>query len=162
MFSTNSGSGLMSVFVSFFKIFFFFWMWIPFLESLLHLLQYYFCFMFWYFGPKACGSLASQLEIKPTPPALEGRILTTGPPGTFPRLIHLITGSLYLLTNISTICLLPSPWQYHSTLCLSEFHIFGLYVISYSICLSLWLISFSLMSSSYVLAKDRIPFLMAE
>ena len=105
--------------VSFLKIFFFFLMLSPFLDFLLNLLQYYFCFMFWYFGPKACGILASQLEIKPTPPALEGKILTTGPPGTFPRLIHLITRSLYLLTNISTVSLLPSPWQYHSTVSLS-------------------------------------------
>ena len=29
----------------------------------------------------ACGILAPQPEIKPTPPALEGKVLTTGPPG---------------------------------------------------------------------------------
>ena len=37
--------------------------------------------MFWIFGPEACGILASRPEIKPPPPALEGEILTTGPPG---------------------------------------------------------------------------------
>ena len=40
--------------------------------------------MLWIFGPKACGILASQPRIGPTLPALEGEVLTTGPPGTFP------------------------------------------------------------------------------
>ena len=31
--------------------------------------------------PPACGILVSQPRIKPTSPALEGRVLTTGPPG---------------------------------------------------------------------------------
>ena len=43
----------------------------PFLKSLLNLLQYYFCLMFWAFGPKACRILAPQPGIKPIPPALE-------------------------------------------------------------------------------------------
>ena len=34
--------------------------------------------MFWFFGHKACGILAPQPGIKPTPPALEGEVLTTG------------------------------------------------------------------------------------
>ena len=33
------------------------------------------------FCPMACGILVSQSGIKPAPPALEGRFLTTGPPG---------------------------------------------------------------------------------
>ena len=37
--------------------------------------------MFWFFGPKACGILAPQPGMEPTPPALEGEVLTTGPPG---------------------------------------------------------------------------------
>ena len=37
--------------------------------------------MFWYFGHEACGILAPQPGIEPTPPALEGKVLTTGPPG---------------------------------------------------------------------------------
>ena len=37
--------------------------------------------MFWFFGPKACRLLAPQLGIEPTPPALEGKVLTTGLPG---------------------------------------------------------------------------------
>ena len=51
-----------------------------FLKSLLNLLQYCFCFMFWFFGPGACGILAPQPGIEPAPPALEGKVLTTGPP----------------------------------------------------------------------------------
>ena len=52
-----------------------------FYKSFLNLLQYCFCFMFWFFGPEACGILAPQPGIEPTHPALEGEVLTTGPPG---------------------------------------------------------------------------------
>ena len=51
------------------------------LKSLLSLLQYFFCFMFWFFGPQACGILA------PRPPALEGKVLTTGLPGKSPGVV---------------------------------------------------------------------------
>ena len=37
--------------------------------------------MFWFFGRKACGILAPRPGIKPSRPALEGNVLTTGPPG---------------------------------------------------------------------------------
>ena len=37
-------------------------------------------FVFW---PRGIGILAPQSGIKPTPPALEGKILTAGPPGKF-------------------------------------------------------------------------------
>ena len=37
--------------------------------------------MFCFFGHKAYGMLASWPGIKPAPPALEGEVLTTGPPG---------------------------------------------------------------------------------
>ena len=40
-------------------------------KSLLTLLQYRFCFMF--FGPQACGILAPQPGIKPAPPALKAK-----------------------------------------------------------------------------------------
>ena len=49
----------------FFK--FFFLLCGPFLKSLLNLLQYFFCFLFWFFGPEACGILSPWPEIKPTP-----------------------------------------------------------------------------------------------
>ena len=51
------------------------------LSSLLTLLQYWFCFMFWFFGHETCGISAPWPQMKPTPLALEGGILTTGPPG---------------------------------------------------------------------------------
>ena len=44
-------------------------------------LLYCFCFMFWFFGPKACGIFVPQPEIGPASPELEGEVLTTGPPG---------------------------------------------------------------------------------
>ena len=54
----------------------------PFLKSLLNLFQYCFCFMFWFWGGcKACGILVPWPGIKLAPPALEGKALTTGPPG---------------------------------------------------------------------------------
>ena len=39
--------------------------------------------MFWFFGPdpKACGILIPWSRIEPSSPALEGKVLTTGPPG---------------------------------------------------------------------------------
>ena len=52
-----------------------------FLKSLLNLLQYCFCFVFWFFGREACGILAPQSGVEPAPPALEGEVLTTGLPG---------------------------------------------------------------------------------
>ena len=40
--------------------------------------------MFWFLGYEACGISAPRARIKPTPPALEGEVLTTGPPGKSP------------------------------------------------------------------------------
>ena len=51
------------------------------LKSLLNLLQYCFSFMFWFFGPGACGILAPRPGIELASPALEGEVLTTGQPG---------------------------------------------------------------------------------
>ena len=59
---------------------FFFWCG-PFLKSLLNLLQYCFCFTFWFFGCEACGILVHQPGIEPSPSALEDKVLTTGLPG---------------------------------------------------------------------------------
>ena len=53
----------------------------PFLKSLLNLLQYCFCFMFCFFGREADGILAPRPGIEPAPLALEGEVLTAGPPG---------------------------------------------------------------------------------
>ena len=51
-----------------------------FFKSLLNFLQYCFCFIFWFLAREACGVLAPQPGIKPAPPALESKVLTTGPP----------------------------------------------------------------------------------
>ena len=66
----------------FFLFFFlrFFLTWTIFKMSLLNLLQYCFCFMFWSFFYKACRILAPRPGIEPKPPALEGETLTTGLP----------------------------------------------------------------------------------
>ena len=37
--------------------------------------------MFWFFGHEPCGIIAPQPGIEPSPPALEGKVLTTGLPG---------------------------------------------------------------------------------
>ena len=41
-----------------------------------------------FFGNKWCGILTPWPGIKPTPPALEGEVLTTGPPGKFPNSLN--------------------------------------------------------------------------
>ena len=100
--------------VSFLKIFFFFdgEHFLRVFTEFVTMLLLFHVLVLW---PQGMWDLSFPTGVKPTPPALEGKIFTNGPPGTLPRLIHPITGSLYLLTNTSTIPLLPSPWQYHST-----------------------------------------------
>ena len=51
-----------------------------FLKSLLNLLHYCFCFMFWFFDCEAHGIVFPWPGIKSAPPALEGIVLTTGLP----------------------------------------------------------------------------------
>ena len=46
-------------------------MWTIFFKSLLNLLQYCFCFMFWLFGRETCGVLDPQPGIEPAPSALK-------------------------------------------------------------------------------------------
>ena len=41
-----------------------------------------FIFIFW-LSCAACGLFIPQTGMEPAPPALEGKILTTGPPGKF-------------------------------------------------------------------------------
>ena len=53
-------------------------------KSLLNLLQYCFCFMFWVFDHEACGILAPRPGTEPISPALESEVLITGPPRTSP------------------------------------------------------------------------------
>ena len=47
----------------------------------IELLQYCFCFKRQLFDHKACEFLAPQPGTEPTPPVLEIKVLTTGPPG---------------------------------------------------------------------------------
>ena len=67
----------------FFKIYFFdnFLIWIIFINSLLSLLPYYFRFMLWFFGHKACEILVPHQGSNLYPPALESEVLITGPLG---------------------------------------------------------------------------------
>ena len=44
--------------------------------------------MFWCFGCKASGILAPPPGIEPAPPVLEGKVLTTGPPGKSPDVLN--------------------------------------------------------------------------
>ena len=43
--------------------------------------------MFWIFDPEACKILSPQPGIKPAPLALEGEILTAGPPEKSPSVL---------------------------------------------------------------------------
>ena len=82
----------------------------PLLKSLLNLLQYYFCFIFWFLGCEACRILTPWPGTKAVPPALEGEVLTTGPPGKCPCLYFLIFLPcliLYFLIFLPCLILLP-------------------------------------------------------
>jgi len=78
----------------------------PFLKSLLNC----FCFMFWFFGIEPCGILAPQQGIEPLSPALEGKVLTTGPPGK--------THSRFLVVTVRTWCI--SLCFYFQSICIFE------------------------------------------
>ena len=79
-----------------------------FIEFVTILLLFY---VFWFFGPEACGILAPRPGIEPAPPALEGRVLTTGPPGKSPKKAPLPTESAFFTEifmetfSISNFCL---------------------------------------------------------
>ena len=57
-----------------------------------------FCFMFWFFGHKACGILAPWPGIEPAPPTVKGEVLISGPPGKSPweSVFLVILSSWYL------------------------------------------------------------------
>ena len=65
------GLGKFLFLLYFFKDFFFMW---TTLKSVLNLLKYCFCFMFWFFAHKTCWILSPQPEIKPAFPALEAEV----------------------------------------------------------------------------------------
>ena len=54
-------------------------------------------FMFWFFSQEACGILAPLPGIKPTPPALEGKVLTTRPPRKSPPSLSFLPNSLLII-----------------------------------------------------------------
>ena len=54
-----------------------------FLKSLLNVLQFCFCFMLWFFDCESCGIFAFPPGLELSSPALEAKVLTTGPPGRF-------------------------------------------------------------------------------
>ena len=70
------------------------------LKPLLNLLQYCFCFMFWSFGHEACRIMATPRGMEPVLPALEGEVLTTGPPGKSWPCVFEIARYTYLLKNV--------------------------------------------------------------
>ena len=81
--SLNPGSGiyyLWNIWLIASFLSFFFWCG-PVLKSSLNLLQYSFCFTFWFFGQEACGISDPQPGIEPVFPTLEGEVLNTGPQG---------------------------------------------------------------------------------
>ena len=58
--------------------------------------------MFWFFGCEAYGILAPRPGIEPSPPVLEGEVLTTGPPGKSQRPPYILcpgTHSLHLVPS---------------------------------------------------------------
>ena len=56
--------------------------------------------MFWFFGHKAGGILASRLGIKSVPPALEGEVLIPGPPKK--SLQYVIKLSIHCISSVPT------------------------------------------------------------
>ena len=95
------------------------------------MLQHYSSFMFWFSGWKTCGIFAPWLGTEPIPNALEGKVLTTGPPGkslgvrTFlvwiPINLYIATGSnekkkaeegsMAALTTCQILCLGLPKWR---------------------------------------------------
>ena len=53
--------------------------------------------MFWFFGPEACGISAPQPGTELVPLALEGEVLTTGPPGKSQSSDIFLSPCLFLL-----------------------------------------------------------------
>ncbi|XP_060140769.1 RNA-binding protein 38 isoform X2 [Globicephala melas] len=79
---------------------------------------------FWFFGCEACGILVPRPGIEPAPPALEGKVPTTGPPGkSLSVSFHGLMACFFLaLSNI--------PPSGCSTVCLSIHLLKGVLVVS--------------------------------
>ena len=101
-----------------------------------------FFFTFWFFGCEAHGILVPHPGIKPAPPALEGKVLTTG----LPRKSHLsftfkLFFKIFFLSDI--LCVDCNTWsifinvikhsEFISTTLVCGFHFFYIFYIS-SVC----------------------------
>ena len=64
--------------------------------------------MFSFLGHKAYGILTPQPGIKPTPPALEGKVFTTGPLVKSPTLTYFIDIHNVLFLSAMSVHLLPA------------------------------------------------------
>ena len=71
--------------------------------------------MFWFIGCQECGILAPQPGIEPVvPPALEGEVLTTGPPGKSPEVSLLDDGVVEVLVTrsyMNCLCVLSNLYN---------------------------------------------------
>ena len=76
-----------------------FYFWCGSFFGLCWIFQHCFCFVLWFFGWEACWSLAPWPEIEPTPPDLEGKVLTTGLPGKPLKWKFLNKKNLFVLEN---------------------------------------------------------------
>ena len=95
-----------------------------FIEFAITLLLFYgFVFFFFFLegvGQEVCGVLAARPGIKPTTPALEGQVLTTGPPGKFPFALfltlhnNLCHGAEYLLKSLKSFLRVPLSVKHKS------------------------------------------------
>ena len=74
-----------------------------FLKSVLDLLQYCFCSMFWFLGCETCGILAPQPGTDPAPHALEIDVLTTGPSGKSPQIFFRLVSVFHLNSSLSQL-----------------------------------------------------------
>ena len=75
--------------------------------------------MFWFFGHGTCGILAPQPGIEPPSPALEGKVLTTGPPGKSLSLSFLritLPDRIFLVDRFWVFFFLSALWICHPTL----------------------------------------------
>ena len=68
--------------------------------------------MFWFFGLKVCGILAPQPGIEPTASALEGKVLTTGPPVKSLCWVFTVCSSLHILLKTYYLILILHELMY--------------------------------------------------
>ena len=72
-----------------------------------------FCFMFWLFGHEACGILAPQPGLEPTPLALKGKVSTSGWP-----------------SKSQCVCILNHSQKYFPSIYVFHSYVYDLYFTS--------------------------------